>query len=87
VPSKTELRQPLLLLENENGSKSPKKGLRNPELPSEHNQVSEKEEADSKTSKRNKTKAPKKPRKNKWFLSAHKIPSEKSVSSRWSMST
>jgi hypothetical protein len=83
VPLKTELRQPPLLLENENGRKSPKKGLRNPELPSEHNQVSEKEEADPKTSKRNKTKAPKEPRKTQWFLSAHKIPSIKSVSSRW----
>jgi len=82
VPLKTELRQPPLFLEN--GSETPKKRLRNPELPSKHNQVSEKEEADPKTSKRNKTKAPpKKPRKNKWFLSAHKIPSKKSVSSRW----
>jgi hypothetical protein len=55
VPLKTELRQPPLLLEN--GSKTSKKWLRNPELPSKHNQVSEKEEADPKTSKRNKTKA------------------------------
>jgi len=84
VPLKTELRQPPLLLENETGSKTPKKGLRNPELPSKHNQVSEKEEADPQNQQKKQNQgSPKKPRKNKWFLSAHKIPSKKSVSSRW----
>jgi hypothetical protein len=83
VPLKTELRQPPLLLENENGRKSPKKGLRNPQLPSEHNQVSEKEEADPKTSKRNKNQGSKETQEKQAVSFCTYILSKKPVSSRW----